>query len=181
MNLKNGTLEIRKVSHTDLEALWKVSYQDNLEWMQWNGPYFNDPVLSHDEFVESIAPRIYVDADDVGVVIDNGKIIGMVTSTFIDNDLKRWLEFGVVIYDPAYWGHGLGTKTVALWIDYLFTRFPDLPHLGFTTWSGNLGMMAIGEKLGMTLEARIRQVRYTRDQYWDSIKYGILRDEFYNQ
>jgi len=39
-------------------------------------------------------------------------------------------------------------------------------------------MMKVGEKLGMTQEARIRKVRFWQDQYWDSIKYGILRKEF---
>lgn len=51
--------------------------------------------------------------------------------------------------------------------------------MGLTTWSGNPGMMRLSEKLGMTQEARIRKVRYYKGIYYDSIKYGILRDEFF--
>ncbi len=39
-------------------------------------------------------------------------------------------------------------------------------------------MMHLGEKVGMTLEARIRKVRYTQGHYFDSIKYGVLREEW---
>lgn len=52
--------------------------------------------------------------------------------------------------------------------------------MGLTTWSGNPGMMRLSEKLGMSQEARIRKVRYYKGTYYDSIKYGILRDEFFH-
>ncbi|WP_423250594.1 GNAT family N-acetyltransferase, partial [Enterococcus lactis] len=51
------------------------------------------------------------------------------------------------------------------------------PHIGFTTWSGNKGMQKIGEKCGMTKEGVIRKVRFLNNQYYDSVKYGILREE----
>ncbi len=35
----------------------------------------------------------------------------------------------------------------------------------------------IGEKCGMTKEGVIRKVRFLNNQYYDSIKYGILREE----
>jgi RimJ/RimL family protein N-acetyltransferase len=33
----------------------------------------------------------------------------------------------------------------------------------------------------MKQEARVRQVRYYQDRYWDSVKYGILREEWQAQ
>ncbi|MER2175912.1 MAG: GNAT family protein, partial [Carnobacterium sp.] len=79
-----------------------------------------------------------------------------------------------------YWNKGISTIVLKLWIDHLFENVTNLPHIGFTTWSGNNGMMRVGEKVGMTLEGRIRKVRYWQNQYWDSIKYGILREEWNN-
>ena len=38
-------------------------------------------------------------------------------------------------------------------------------------------MMRVSEKLGLKLEGQIRQVRWWQGQYWDSMKYGILRNE----
>jgi RimJ/RimL family protein N-acetyltransferase len=62
-------------------------------------------------------------------------------------------------------------------LDRLFNE-TDLPHLSLTTWSGNKRMMALAERVGMKLEGRIRSVRFYEGQYWDSMKYGILRSEW---
>ena len=43
---------------------------------------------------------------------------------------------------------------------------------------GNIRMMKAAEKLGMLQEVRIRKVRYYNDEYYDSVKYGILREEW---
>ena len=181
MNLVRDKIKIRKVQNKDLEKLWEVSYRDNLEWTKWNGPYFNDPLYDKNEFIESIGPKYYLDTYDTGLILYDETIIGIASYNFIDGNIKRWIEFGLVIYDESLWGKGLGTNIAYLWIDYIFESYPHIPHVGFTTWSGNIGMMSIGEKLNMTLEARIRSVRFYKSQYWDSIKYGILREEFYNK
>lgn len=67
--------------------------------------------------------------------------------------------------------------SLLLWLKELFEYFAYLPHIGFTTWSGNKGMQKIGEKCGMTKEGVIRKVRFLNNQYYDSVKYGILREE----
>lgn len=41
-------------------------------------------------------------------------------------------------------------------------------------------MVRVAEKLGMQMEARIRKVRYYNNQYYDSIRMGILREEWEN-
>lgn len=46
-----------------------------------------------------------------------------------------------------------------------------------TTWSGNGAMMAVAEKLGFLKEGQFRKVRYYQGQDYDSMKYGILREE----
>lgn len=41
-------------------------------------------------------------------------------------------------------------------------------------------MIRLGEKLGMKMEARIRRVRYWQGEYYDSIRMGLLREEWEN-
>ncbi|GMK48630.1 hypothetical protein PghCCS26_57600 [Paenibacillus glycanilyticus] len=53
-----------------------------------------------------------------------------------------------------------------------------LVRVGLTTWSGNNRMIRCAEKLGMTMEARIRKVRLYNGEYYDSIRMGILREEW---
>jgi len=62
--------------------------------------------------------------------------------------------------------------------DTFCNDFSELEHVGLTTWSGNISMMKSAEKIGYKLEGRIRKVRYHMNEYFDSIKYGVLREEW---
>ncbi|MCA9766931.1 MAG: GNAT family N-acetyltransferase [Carnobacterium sp.] len=172
---------IRPIKIEDLEAIWRIAYgQKENSWMNWNGPYFKNPVYEKKEFVNKIGWELIEEEKTWILTLDN-EIIGTVSYYYGDGKLARWLEVGICIYTSDYWGKGISTKALELWIDYLFDYVTELPHIGFTTWSGNIGMMRVGEKLGMVLEGRIRNVRYWQDQYWDSIKYGVLREEWNNR
>lgn len=104
-------------------------------------------------------------------------MVGSVSARYEDGDLKRWLDVGITVYTSTQWGQGIGRIALSLWVDKLFAQI-DLPHIGLTTWSGNIRMMRLAERLGMQQEARIRQVRYWQGRYYDSVKYGILRSEW---
>ena len=84
---------------------------------------------------------------------------------------------GIGIYKPCYWSGGYGTRALKLWIDHLFETMP-LVRVGFTTWSGNQRMIKVGEKLGMQMEARLRKCRFYNNEYYDSIRMGMLREEW---
>lgn len=51
--------------------------------------------------------------------------------------------------------------------------------IGSVTWSGNLRMMRLAEKLELKKEAVYRKARIVDRTYYDSVSYGILRDEWY--
>jgi Acetyltransferases, including N-acetylases of ribosomal proteins len=171
-------ITLRPFKVADLPIWWALSYspQANLEWMKWNGPYFQDPVLSWQEFLEGFGGASIELPDRQGIFLD-GNLVGMVSAYYEDGDLSRWLEVGIVLYDATIWGQGVGRQALTQWLTFLFKRYP-LPHIGLSTWSGNERMMALGERVGMQQEARIRQVRYVNGQYYDAIKYGVLREEW---
>lgn len=176
------TIQLRTATHDDLKELWAISFgpQADLTWMDYNGPYFNDPVQSWEDFLNGFGGFL-IDNPMAKIITEKDNIIGIVTAYWIDGDIRKWLEVGIVIYDNNYWGKGVGSLVLTDWLKEMFTLFPHLPHIGFTTWSGNKGMMEVGEKIGMTLEATIRKVRYVNNQYYDSIKYGVLREEFFEK
>jgi len=106
----------------------------------------------------------------------DGIHIGWVT-VYIQNDDPHYSEFGIDICEEIYWGKGYGTEACRLWVDYVFMEF-NLSRLGFSTWSGNQGMIGIGKRLGFTKEACIRNACEVHDRFHDRIKMGILRDEW---
>ena len=49
--LSSDEISLRKLNVDDLLPLWHIAYgQKDPEWMRWNGPYFNDPVYTTEEF-----------------------------------------------------------------------------------------------------------------------------------
>lgn len=174
---KKPQIKLRTINKDDLPLLWKIAYKDNLKWMEFDAPYFEDPIYEEEEFINNIGLKFYVDNPmRLAIVLDN-EIIGTVGAYYEDGKLKKWLESGIVIYNDKYWNKGIGYLALKLFVTYLFDKL-DIRRVGFTTWSGNHAMMKLGEKLCFQKEAQVRQVRYWNNQYWDSIKYGVLREEW---
>lgn len=171
-------ITLKPIETQDLQYFWQISYgpSADLKWMGLNGPYFQDPVLNWEEFYQRFYPA-NVNNPMVKLIIYNGEIVGLVSAYWDDGKLKQWLEVGIVIYDSSKWGLGIGAVALKQWLNEMFALFDYLPHIGFTTWSGNIGMQKLGDKVGMTKEGVIRKVRYWHNQYYDSVKYGILINE----
>lgn len=171
-------IELAVINEEDLLDIWEISYgpKADLEWMKYNGPYFNDPIMNWEEFSSGFGKSLINDPLSKAILFNN-KIVGLVTAYWEDGELKQWLDIGILIYDSSLWEKGIGSVALYQWIVDLFNLFSYLPHIGFTTWSGNEGMQKIGEKCNMEKEAVIRKVRYLNGVYYDSIKYGILREE----
>lgn len=167
---------IRQIKEEDLPKLWQLIYkEDSPEWKKWDAPYFPHQSMPFEKFMETIASS-WIAQEDFWVVTVNENICGVVSYYFEDKELN-WLEFGIVIHESGNWNRGIGTRVLTLWIDHIFHSLPVI-RVGLTTWSGNKRMMKVGEKLGMQLEARIRKVRFYEGHYYDSIRMGILREEW---
>lgn len=175
----SDTLHLNAFTEDDLKQIWKIGYtQEYPEWKNYSAPYFDD-YQSFDNFdtFKGFADYRFLQSPQVLGIFLEEKPIGMV-SYYWENEATRWLEIGIIIFDPAYWSGGHGTEALTLWITKIFGVFPELEHIGLTTWSGNHGMMRVAEKLGMTKEAQIRKIRYWQGVYYDSVKYGILKEEW---
>jgi RimJ/RimL family protein N-acetyltransferase len=168
-------LVIRPIEERDFMRLWELIYKDDApEWKKWDAPYFPHQSMPFERFMERAAS--WLGREDRWVIAVNDLVCGVV-SYYFEDEQKRWLEIGIAIHESNNWNRGIGTRSLALWIDHIFKTLP-LPRVGLTTWSGNERMIAVGEKLGMQMEARIRKVRYHEGQYFDSIRMGILMEEW---
>lgn len=172
---KDREVVIRPVKEKDLKKLWELIYkEDTPEWKKWDAPYFSHESLPYEKFLE-IAPK-FVGQDNFWAIVANNEVCGIV-SCYFEDEQSVWLEVGIVIHEDQNWNKGLGTQALELWIDHLFHKLSPV-RVGLTTWSGNERMIRVGEKLGMQIEARIRKVRYYDNNYYDSIRMGILREEW---
>lgn len=160
------------------ETVWKIGFKSVCpEWSKWDAPYFDEYTSfnSLESFINSKDWKFLLSSSRSAILID-GNPIGMVSRYWV-SEKTRWMEIGIVIYDQNYWGHGYASQALSIWTKRTFEQYPELEHLGLTTWSGNKRMIRLAEKLGFIKEAQIRKVRFWNGVYFDSIKYGILRDE----
>ncbi|MFD1419789.1 GNAT family N-acetyltransferase [Lactiplantibacillus songbeiensis] len=176
------TVKIRPVKPTELDELWQIGFSHpDAEWLKWNGPYFHDTLPSQIVFNSLIGPHDWLTDQRNWVITVDEAIVGSVNYHFVDGDLERWLEVGILIFDDQHWGQHIGRQALSQWLDHLFNDVTALPHIGLTTWSGNQRMMHLATAIGLNLEGRIPQVRYWQGQYYDSVKYGILRSDWLNR
>ncbi len=157
------------------ETLYRLVTQDET-WTQFNGPYFPYKTPTMEEFGYDLFARMS-EGKEMQVIVYNELPVGSV-SYYWECESTRWLEMGVIIYDSKYWNKGIALQALTLWITHLFEQL-DIARVGLTTWSGNPRMMACAEKLGLRQEARLRKVRFYQNTYYDSVKYGVLREEWF--
>ena len=108
---------------------------------------------------------------------ENNQIIGEVNRYWKSEETLR-MEVGVVIFNERYWGKWIGYSALKLWINEIFQKNKKLVRIGISTWSGNERMIKLAEKLGLIREAVYRKARIVDGIYYDSISYGILREEW---
>lgn len=176
--LPGKKVTLRTPIESDIPKLYELIYgQNNPEWKNYDAPYFPHEPITMEEFKERMDKRInYIEVPNQMIIEHNGVIIGVV-SFYWEHQPTRWLEVGIVIYSSDHWSGGYGTEALTLWIDYLFSQL-TIARVGLTTWSGNPRMIRCAEKLSMQLEGRMRKCRYYNGVYYDSIRMGILREEW---
>lgn len=172
---KDNELVLRPIERKDLPHIWRLVYKEEApEWKQWDAPYYPHASKSYEDFMKTAESLI--GDDSMWVIEVSGECIGTV-SYYWEHAPSKWLETGIILYESVNWGRGMGTRALRMWISHLFNTMP-LIRAGLTTWSGNERMIRVGEKLGMQMEARIRKVRYYNNHYYDSIRMGVLREEW---
>lgn len=153
-------------------------------WKRLDAPYYASPApgelpahiakkLAEIKSVEPASTRKSMVIESM----ETHEFIGQVNRYWISEE-TRWLAVGIVLFDPKQWGRGLGFEALGLWCQYLWYQLPELARLDLRTWSGNVGMMRLAEKLGFREEARFRKARIVEGIFYDGMGYGVLREEW---
>lgn len=179
IQIKGNRIVLREFVSTDIDPLYYWVHEDSVqEAKKWNAPYIPRVHRTKEKFLSqwydtvNLLPRL----PDSLVILTDDIVIGAVNAYWVDEN-TQWLETGIVIYNPEYWGGGYGSEVYKLWIDYIFDA-TDIHRIGMSTWSGNVRMMKTAAKLGMKEEARIREARVVDGVRYDAIKMGMLRHEW---
>lgn len=174
---------LRELQMQDLDDYLKWNHPAR-EFRKYNAPYYHQETEDAlEKLIEKYRKKLELGFKNV---LKNKKIItNQVTNEIIGevnwywkSKETLWMELWIVIFNENYWWQGIGYTALKIWIDEKFRENPNLVRLGLSTWSGNLRMMRLSEKLGFKKEAVYRKARIVDGEYFDSVSYGILRDEW---
>ena len=180
--MKNKII-LRELELKDLEDYLDWT-QPSREYHKYNGPYFKKSSEEEQkEYVEDLKIQLKKGEKNV---LSNKKIIANFESDEIIGEVNwywkseetLWMEVGLVIFNENYWGCGIGYEALILWIDEIFDCNSDLVRIGLSTWSGNIRMIKLAEKLELKKEAVYRKARIVDGKYYDSVSFGLLKEEW---
>jgi RimJ/RimL family protein N-acetyltransferase len=161
----------------DLPTLRRWLTDPQAEWRRWDAPYFHNAATS--ETLRAYVGRLAESAPDADEqVIDvDGACVGMVNRSEEAPEGGGWWDLGILIYDPAHWGGGVGTRALGLWVQDTLD-WTDAHVLTVTTWGGNARMIRAAQRVGFRECARVRGARMVGGQRFDSVKLDLLRGEW---
>ncbi|MFJ7747381.1 GNAT family N-acetyltransferase [Peribacillus sp. NPDC097295] len=179
--IEGEKVRLRNVQQEDLKTLWSLKYgEEKPIWREWDTPYMLNEIMDFPTYITNeVKIRRYDEKLGVFselIIEKDHQIIGAIVY-YWEHVAARWLEIGITIYEPNYWNGGYGTEAINLFIPYLFQHL-EIERVGLTTWSGNERMMAVAKKVGMQLEGRMRKCIFHKGIYYDSIRMGMLREEW---
>jgi RimJ/RimL family protein N-acetyltransferase len=109
------------------------------------------------------------------VELDEGALVGAIHVQ--ECDLRNGtFRYGISIF-PPHRGKGYASEAIRLVLRHYF-RERRYQKCTIEVYSFNAASIRLHERLGFTLEARLRRMTYTQGAFHDSLTYGITREEF---
>ncbi|GGZ18369.1 N-acetyltransferase [Echinicola pacifica] len=104
----------------------------------------------------------------------DGKLVGAIGGVIGKEELRTNMEIGFWLGE-AYWGQGIATEALKLFVPYIFQRFP-IHRVYAQVYENNLASMRVLEKSGFVEEAILKFGYIKNDQIGDLFQYVRLRD-----
>lgn len=194
MQFKYQNIVFRDMEERDIadEIRWNTAETD---WALWDAPWEMeeelrnfDPERHRQEELEALSKPKPDHRTSLEIDTNHGVHIGSVSAYCIDENFDwrrlsaeegrrkaRW-AVGIEINESSYWSGGWGTQALTAWVKYhLEGGYTDL----YTqTWSGNVRMVALAEKLGFRECCRKKGIRHVRGGVYDGLTFRLDRAAF---
>lgn len=171
--IETGRLELRPWRLEDADEVF--SYAQDPEWSRYlrvlPTPY------THDDAERFVARQRLLDrvVRPGWAVTHLGSVIGGINLGFSFE--HRLAEIGYSIA-RVHWNKGLCTEAARAVIDAAFSTHADLNRIHARADEDNAASQRVMQKVGMTKEGVLRQVRIQRGEAVDEAWYSILRSEW---
>ena len=79
--------------------------------------------------------------------------------------------------NPKYWNHGYATEAASAIVDFGFNNL-GVHRIWADCIAENVGSAHVLEKLGMKREGWLRENKYFKGRWWDTLIYAVLAEEW---
>lgn len=177
------------------DIIRRMSWEtEQTEWQKWDAPWEYEDLSSEQisKWLQEYQKRLENQAEELlkmddrvlrrGFEIEytcgNGQSIGWCSSYFLRKDYTpspdgTLLAVGIDLPDPDTRGKGLGSQALSMFLDYLFRC--GFQQLHTQTWSGNLRMIHVAQRLGFTECDRKVGIRHVRGKDYDALTFCLHR------
>ncbi|MHA1669941.1 MAG: GNAT family N-acetyltransferase [Promethearchaeota archaeon] len=93
------------------------------------------------------------------------------------NWFNRSAKMGLMIGEPDYWGHHVGTEATRILVTYAFNEL-NLNKLYGEIFSPNTGSIRCAEKNGFIQEGILKKDVYINGKYEDTFVYSLLKEDW---
>ncbi|MCL2204113.1 MAG: GNAT family N-acetyltransferase [Defluviitaleaceae bacterium] len=174
--MQNESIKLRYIKENDIAdyVTWTTT---ETEWCDWDAPWEED----EDDFLEmqqKLLAKKQGFYSKLEIETRHGRHIGWVSC--YDTDVNDATVTAVGLNIPAVGdrGQGYGAQALSLYMAHLFEKEATL----YTqTWSGNLPMVKLAEKMGFTEVRRIIDHREVRGQKYDALTFAITKEAFFEK
>lgn len=176
MKLETDRLILRDFVKDD----WKevLAYQSDPLYLRYNDWTERTPEAVQ-EFIEMFLnhqrqePRVKF---QLAVVLkSNNQLIGNCGVRMDDVD-SREADIGYEL-DSQHWNHGYATEAAHAIVDFGFSHF-GVHRIWASCVAENIGSAHVLEKLGMQLEGHLREHKYFKGRWWDTLMYAVIANEW---
>ncbi|MBD3195443.1 MAG: GNAT family N-acetyltransferase [Candidatus Lokiarchaeota archaeon] len=173
--IRGDTLDLipRNMDHIHLYFKW-INDQDVRVFSRNEAPTTKEDIKkwferpSHEGTPEHIGFELYHKQDKR--VIGNG---GLSRIDYVVRKANIWMVIG----EKDYWGKGLATEAAKLILEYAFKEV-NLNKVYAGIFEPNVGSWSCAEKVGFTLEGKIKKEIYVNGKYHDIKKYAYFQDDW---
>ena len=111
-------------------------------------------------------------------IVVNGKAVGGIGVHQKTDIMRKNAELGYWLGE-TYWRHGIISRAIPQILQFAFETY-DITRVYARPFGTNIGSQKVLEKLGFTLEARIKNNIFKNGQFEDELIYGFRKEDLQN-
>lgn len=176
MEFKTERLTIRPFKSNDLHDVFQIYHNDDTCRYLLHDKWTAEDM--HERFNKKLANNKLSKETSLSLAVaDNNKVIGDLSVWY--TDMKETVEIGYSFSQESS-GKGYGAEAVSRLVQELFDVY-KVHRIQANLDARNTASQKLCERIGMRKEAHFIQDFWNKDEWTDSMVYGMLRSDLFKQ